>query len=109
MTKTADPATGLKFDVGKSPMFRGLAKYFSRALQAVADNSNAGFKKYGSWGGWRTVPDAKERYADALVRHVMAHARGEVIDPETGSRHIAMAAWNALAVTELELSEEPQK
>ena len=91
----------LKFDKNKPPMYRGLFKYFPKALVGIAQVSDYGFKKYGSWGGWRNVPDARERYMDALLRHLTKHAEGETIDPESGLTHLAHAAWNALAIFEL--------
>ena len=96
-------AEGKKFDEGKAPAFQGLAEYFPRALLAVADISLYGKQKYGSYGGWPNVPAAGYRYADALWRHLLAFARGEVVDPESNKLHNAHAAWNALAVLELEL------
>lgn len=94
--------TGQKFDSGKLPIFRGVYKYFSRALRRIAAVSLMGYEKYGEWGGWAKVPDASERYADALLRHLSAYTTGEKIDPESGLSHLAHAAWNALAILELD-------
>lgn len=41
---------------------------------------------------WTKVPDAEHRYAAALLRHVLAWQRGEILDPETGLHHLAHAA-----------------
>jgi hypothetical protein len=97
-----DPIHAQKKDAGKLPIFRGVYKYFSRALRSVAAVSFFGFQKYGKWGGWRKVPEARERYFDALLRHLACDAEGEKIDPESGLPHLAHAAWNALAILELD-------
>ncbi len=97
-----DPVHAQKKDAGKLPIFRGVYQYFSRALLSVAAVSLMGFNKYGAWGGWRKVPDAKARYSDALLRHLAADAQGERLDPESGLPHLAHAAWNALAILELD-------
>lgn len=51
---------------------------------------------------WRTIDDAHARYSDALYRHVFRFLAGEPIDDESGSKHLAHIAWNALALLELE-------
>ena len=47
--------------------------------------------------GWMSVPGGVERYTDAMYRHLMKEAQGELIDPDSGTFHAAQAAWNALA------------
>jgi len=96
--------SGQKYDAGKPPAWRGLATYFPRALLAVAEVSGFGYEKYKEWNGWRKVANGDQRYADALLRHTLARASGETFDPESKLRHAAQAAWNALAVLELELN-----
>lgn len=52
---------------------------------------------------WKLVPEAKERYKDALYRHLAAVERGEVHDsgPEgTGQLHWDCIATNALFLSE---------
>lgn len=98
-----DPAHAKKNDGGKLPIFRGFYLYFPRAIKVVAAVSLFGFQKYGEWGAWRNVPDAKPRYTDALMRHLIAYATGEKIDPDSNLPHLALAAWNAMAILELDL------
>lgn len=96
---------GKKYDGGKEPLVQGCIAYFGRALRGVAAVSAYGAKKYGvaySEQNWRTVDNAKGRYADAMARHLEAYTRGEMIDPESGKPHVDMVAWNALALSELE-------
>lgn len=41
---------------------------------------------------WRTVPNSKERYYDALLRHIESWRAGEMYDKETSLPHLAHAA-----------------
>lgn len=93
---------GAKLDSGKVCVFRGAIDYFPRAIEAVAAVSTFGARKY-AWKGWESVPEGIERYSDALVRHLIAEAKGQVLDPDSGLAHAAHTAWNALAVLELKL------
>lgn len=92
----------IKYDGGKSPVFRGAIDYFPRAIGAVAEVSAFGASKY-AWKGWEGVADGYNRYSDALVRHLIYEGEGEVLDTDSGLLHAAHAAWNALARLELEL------
>ena len=77
----------------------------SRALQAVSEVGTFGAEKYTD-DGWREVPDGVRRYTDAMLRHQLAEASGEVNDPESGLPHAAHIAWNALARLDLMLRVE---
>lgn len=94
------PPGAIKYDGGKPPVYRGVIAYFPRAIQGVATVSGFGAAKY-AWGGWNHVPDAIDRYSDALVRHIIAEGAGEVLDPESGLPHAHHIAWNTLAIAEL--------
>ncbi len=91
---------GSKLDAGKICLYRGALDYFPRALEQVAAVSTFGATKY-SWKGWETVPEGIERYSDALVRHLVAHSKGELKDSDSGLLHASHTAWNALARLEL--------
>ncbi len=93
--------SGAKLDAGKVRAWL-CVKGFSRALLAVADVTTKGAAKY-TPEGWRNVPNGRERYMDAMVRHMFALGRGEQIDADTQCLHLAQVAWNALAALELEL------
>lgn len=95
----------VKYDGGKSPVFRGAISYFPRAISAVAGVSAFGASKY-AWDGWRGVSDGYNRYSDALVRHLVYEGEGEVLDPDSGLLHAAHCAWNALARLELLIKEQ---
>lgn len=92
---------GAKLDLGKNRL--GLVVLgFSRALQEVGRVGTYGANKYTD-NGWVEVPDGERRYTDAMLRHLMREADGEACDPDTGLRHAAHAAWNALARLDLAL------
>lgn len=84
---------GLKFDGGKPRT--GLLPW--GPLEQVAWVLTYGAEKYEPQS-WQAVPNGAERYWDALCRHVTAHGRGEIIDPETGLPHMAQIATNALFI-----------
>lgn len=96
---------GSKLDAGKPAVWRGLIDYFPRACTAVATISTKGAEKY-SWKGWETVPNGEARYADALMRHLLAESVEGLYD--VGPKglgpdvlHASQVAWNALARLEL--------
>ncbi len=45
---------------------------------------------------WKNIPDAKKRYTDALLRHVIYYSDGKKNDEESGISHLAHAACNIL-------------
>ena len=75
---------------------------FPRALEEVGKVSTFGRQKY-TRQGWLDVEDGINRYTSAMMRHMVAKAKGEIIDPETGLSHDGAIAWNALAICELEM------
>ena len=56
-----------------------------------------GAKKYGP-DRWQNLPDGIRRYKAALLRHLVEFDKGNEIDEETGCRHLAQVAWNAIAM-----------
>lgn len=90
----------IKYDSGKSPVFRGAISYFPVAISGVATVSAFGASKY-AWKGWEHVTDGINRYTDAMVRHLIQEAAGEIVDPDSGLPHAWHVAWNALARAEL--------
>jgi hypothetical protein len=94
---------GAKLDAGK--VRAGLMlRDFSRALKGVARVTTYGAEKY-SPSGWLSVPDAENRYRDALARHLLSES-SEPCDPESGIDHLLHAAWNILALCELRLRDD---
>lgn len=103
----ADCAGGMKFDVGK-PRWSLLMRGFAQSLAALVRVLTFGANKYAAHS-WRTVPNGEERYRDALYRHLAAIEAGEKCDPESGESHYAHAAFNILALHELELQNDQAK
>lgn len=60
------------------------------SLLAITDVLEFGATKYGK-DNWKSVPNATERYSDALMRHVYAYLQGERKDAESGLQHLAHA------------------
>lgn len=94
---------GTKADANK-PRVALMAHGFSQALIEIAKVTTFGATKY-TPNGWKKVPNAQERYADAMYRHLLYEAGGEDIDPDSKLLHAAHAAWNALALLEFKLNE----
>lgn len=92
--------TGMKFD-GDKPRMDLLLDGCPNALLRVSDVLTFGAKKYEAHS-WHTVAEGKSRYKAALLRHLTAHAQGEVNDPESGMPHLAHAACCSLFILELE-------
>ena len=88
-------APGAKLDAGKTLPALVLGA-FTPAIMEVVGVGTDGARKY-TPNGWLSVPDASARYMEALWRHLLSHMGGEVKDPQSGHRHMAHVAWNALA------------
>ena len=88
------PTGGLKFDAGK------LRYSFipPEATRALAEVLSFGARKYAP-NSWQTVPNAPERYLDALIRHLEAHRSGELYDPESNLPHVYHLLCNAAFLT----------
>lgn len=65
-------------------------------LEDIARVYTEGAKKYGV-NTWQNLENGYERYKGALLRHLYA-AESETFDEETGCRHLAQVAWNAIAL-----------
>lgn len=91
--------SGAKLDAGKSLANLVLGS-FRHALQEVVDVGTSGAQRYTPYG-WLDVPDGPTRYMDALMRHYLSAEDVYSLDPQSGHRHLAHLAWNALAVLEL--------
>ena len=59
-------------------------------LEKVLSILEFGANKY-SKDNWQQVPNARDRYYDAAMRHIQAWYYGETKDPETGESHLAHA------------------
>lgn len=93
---------GRKFDSGK-PEFSLLPPW---ATEAVARVLTIGAQKY-EVNNWKFVPNGKFRYVNAAMRHLFAHLRGEIKDPETGESHLAHAICCLMFILDSEESGVP--
>lgn len=73
------------------------------AIDAVTKVMMHGAKKYekDNWRKAKDDPKGKDRYYNALLRHLFAWIRGENIDRDSGMHHLYHVACNALFLAEL--------
>jgi hypothetical protein len=105
VTFTENQPVGTKYDQDKL-QYSLIPPY---ALEQIAKNLTVGLKKYKERNNWKKVQDAEQRYLDALYRHLEAHRRGEVYDPDSSvpdMPHLAAVAVNAMFLLEFML--DPQ-
>jgi hypothetical protein len=99
-TSVEDAPPGSKHDTGK-PLMGAVPP---NALLEVARVLTFGAEKYGL-DNWRQVENAETRYLDAALRHINAHQRGELADPESGESHLAHAVCSLMFMLELQEGE----
>lgn len=88
---------GHKYDAGKPRM--DLLPGFG-ALMEVGKVATFGANKYKDHN-WRGAK-SNGRYIAALIRHICYWIEGEENDQESGLSHLAHAAWNCLAILQLQ-------
>lgn len=93
-----EPPKDAKHDAGKARW--GLLPW--PAVARVVAVLGYGAANHGA-ESWRTLPDARRRYFEALMRHLLAWWGGETHDPESGEHHLAHAACNVLFLLALEV------
>lgn len=86
------PKEGLRFNEGKTRF--DLLEPF--AMEQLAKVFTEGAKKYADHNWLKGMKWSK--CLASLKRHIAAFEKGEDIDPELGTYHMANAAWNALAI-----------
>lgn len=91
---------GVKLDTGKNR----LELIPVELLESVGRILTFGAEKY-TPNGWKTVPNGKERYYGALLRHLVAWKKGEIVDPESGLPHLDHMACNIAFLIYLEKKE----
>ena len=99
---------GKKFDGGKLQW--SLLPF--DALIGVIERFGKGAEKYGR-DNWMRVEDAKNRYFDALMRHLSAYKMGQELDDDPrfqdlkrGKYHLTAALWNLVALEYLDMREK---
>ena len=110
----SEHSTAFKNDAGK-PRWSLLYNGAPHALAAVVDVLTFAVRPAEEGGkgyiphSWKQVPNAKERYTDALFRHLHKISIGELADEESGESHWAHVATNALFLAELNIAPEPME
>ena len=89
-TKEIEEKTFVKDDEGKL-QYSLLPK---DGLEEIVKVLQYGAKKYGR-DNWKLCND-KNRYIDALYRHLEAYRAGEMLDKDTNLHHLAHLACNTL-------------
>jgi hypothetical protein len=72
-----------------------------RGLEEVVRVLEHGAALYGE-ESWRQVPDARRRYLDAALRHLVSELAGVRVDEDSQRRHAAHAVASLLFVLEVE-------
>jgi len=96
-----EPKTGLKFDNGKL-QYRLVPPV---AVKALASILTFGASKYAP-NNWQLLDNPKDRYTDALYRHLEAYRSGESTDPESGMSHLWHAITNIAFLIHFEEEED---
>jgi hypothetical protein len=97
MYTKGETMNGTKHDQGK-PQFRLIPQH---ALLEVAKVMTFGAQKYEP-NNWMMVQNGHDRYIDAAQRHINAHLRGEMIDPESGFHHLSHAICSLMMAQEMD-------
>jgi hypothetical protein len=108
MPESTEQVAGTKYDSGKLQY----SLVPPHALAEVARNLTAGLEKYKQRNNWQLVPNAEQRYLDALYRHLEAHRRGEIYDTDSTTPnmpHMAAVAVNAMFLLEFMLNPSLKK
>ena len=87
---------GKKHDTGKLRYSLVPTGVLEGMLQVLEHGST----KYGA-NNWQYVDNAKERYYNALQRHLEAWRGGELLDPESGLPHLSHVMCNSMFLSHL--------
>lgn len=103
--KIEDNSKGRKYD-GSKPLAGTFINVFPRSILAIGAVILKGKEKYPDPNNWKKVEGAKVRYQESLMRHLVKHNMGILLDEESRLPHLVHVAWNALAILELNLMGE---
>lgn len=93
----------LRYDQGKPELVYLLD--FNRALDAVAKVCEQGAIKYAPLN-WKKGGKPDEEYINSCLRHLKEWRNDGQYDRDLGTLHVANAAWNLLALLELNICSE---
>ena len=92
---------GKKYDTGKLRWSLLPIKPVEEIVKVLMFGAN----KYGD-NNWQGLEGAKERYYDAMLRHIMAWKEGEVSDSESNLSHLAHAGCCLLFLLWFEINKK---
>jgi hypothetical protein len=90
-----------------TPIYSGVIKYFPDVFAEICKASLAGNKQHleGKPLHWDRTKSKDQ--LDAAMRHLIDHARGELIDDD-GVYHLAKSCWRLMAQLQILLENENQ-
>ena len=74
-------------------------------VEKIVEVHHFGSLKYAP-NTWKGLEDGENRYRAALLRHLVAHEKGDLRDKESGLLHAAHLAWNAIALLYFAIEKE---
>lgn len=77
-------------------------------IEKIVEVYHFGAQKYAP-NTWKQLEDGENRYRAALLRHLAAHQKGELHDPESDLLHMQHVCWNAIALLHFALEKEKRK
>lgn len=86
------------------PVWDGCVAYFPDTFAEIAKVSVAGNKQY-QFGALKWNREVSTDHANKVMRHMLDHQAGNVIDTD-GTFHLAKAAWRCLAALQLAIEAE---
>ena len=90
-------AASKNVDISYIPAFEGIPHLHARFIAEMARVLAYGAQKYGV-DNWKNAPESEARdiYLNALIRHVLAYAKGNQHNYVEGQYHLAQIAVNAM-------------
>ena len=82
------------------PVWDGCIAYFPDCWAEIAKVSVMGNKQHALGEKLRFARDVSTDHANKIMRHMLDHAAGNVMDSD-GTYHLAKAAWRALAALQV--------
>jgi hypothetical protein len=82
------------------PVWDGCIAYFPDCWAEIAKVSVQGNKQHGLGAKLHFARDISTDHANKVMRHMLDHAAGNVMDSD-GTYHLAKAAWRALAALQV--------
>jgi hypothetical protein len=87
----------------RSPVYEGFIKYFPNAVLEVSRVSLVANEQHNPGEPLHWAMEKSTDEADALIRHLIDHSKGEEFDTD-GLRHLAKVAWRGMALLERALT-----